>query len=85
MRKSAFFIVALLASAGVMAEQSAHADSGVQPVRYSYGMELDVAQLVSIQEAPHGRCEPVDTRMTYRDSQGELHVVDYVKQDPLCE
>lgn len=85
MRKSAFFIVALLASAGVMAEQPAHAASGVQPVPYSYGMKLDVAELLSIQETPHGRCEPVDTRMTYRDSQGELHVVDYVKQDPFCE
>ncbi|SDS91688.1 DUF2790 domain-containing protein [Pseudomonas oryzae] len=85
MRKPVFFIVALLASAGVMAEQPAHADSGVQPVPYSYGMQLDVAELVSIKEAPHGRCEPVNSRMTYRDSQGELHVVDYVKQDPLCE
>lgn len=85
MRKFAFFIVALLASAGVMAEQAASAEAAVQPVAYSYGMQLDVAQLISIQEAPHGRCEPVNTRMTYRDSQGELHVVDYVKQDVFCE
>ena len=85
MRKSALLLASLLASAGAFAAQPASAESGVQPVAYSYGMKLDVAQLVSIQEAPHGRCEPVNTRMTYRDSQGELHVVDYVKQDPSCE
>lgn len=85
MRKSALFLAALLASAGAFAGQSASAESGVQPVAYGYGMKLDVAQLISIEEAPHGRCEPVNTRMTYRDSQGELHVVDYVKQDAFCE
>lgn len=48
-------------------------------------MQLDVEQVIAIHEAPHGRCELVPTEMTYRDSQGQVKSVSYLKQDMYCE
>ncbi|MNO00072.1 hypothetical protein D3C81_2198700 [compost metagenome] len=43
-------------------------------------MNLDVAEVVAIEEAPHALCEQVTSKMTYRDSKGQTHTVSYVKQ-----
>lgn len=78
MKTQALLLTALLASAGAVFAADA------QPTSYDYDMKLDVAEVISIEEAPHGRCEPIDTKMTYRDSKGATHTVSYVKQDAGC-
>jgi uncharacterized protein YggE len=83
MKRQALFLSALLAAAGACAVE-AFAQGDGKAREYAYGMQLDVAEVVAIEEAPHGRCEPVDSKMTYRDSRGQLHTVSYVKQDGNC-
>ncbi|HYQ37310.1 MAG TPA: DUF2790 domain-containing protein [Pseudomonas sp.] len=83
MNNKALFLLAMLAAAGAFAaEASAKGDSKAN--EYAYGMNLDVAEVVSIEEAPHARCEPIDSKLTYRDSKGQVHTVSYVKQDAGC-
>jgi len=83
MKTKALFLTAMLASASVFAaDASAQADA--QATAYAYGTQLDVAEVISIEEAPHSSCESVDTKMTYRDSKGQIHTVSYVKQDAGC-
>ena len=78
MKTQALLLTALLASAG------AAFAADIQTTPYAYDMKLDVAEVISVEEAPHGRCEPVNTKMTYRDSKGATHTVSYVKQDAGC-
>lgn len=78
MKTKALFLTAMLASASVFAaDASAQSDKARE---YAYGMNLDVAEVVAIEEAPHALCEPVNSKMTYRDSKGQTHTVSYVKQ-----
>lgn len=50
---------------------------------YAYGMALDIASIVSISE-PQGVCGVVPAVLTYRDSQGELHTLEYRKWSTGC-
>ena len=84
MKSKALFLTVMLASTGVFAAEVS-AGSDVQATPYTYGMNLDVAEVISIQEAPHRRCELVPTEMTYRDSQGQVKSVSYTKLDMYCE
>ncbi|MCU1717899.1 DUF2790 domain-containing protein [Pseudomonas sp. 5P_3.1_Bac2] len=79
MKYSALVLVALFASANVMA-----AEESVKAVDYKYGMDLDVATVISIVDQPHQPCSLVKSQMTYKDSQGEVHAVNYVKLDSEC-
>lgn len=84
MKSKALFLTVMLASTGAFAAE-ASAGNDVQATQYTYGMDLDVAEVIAIQEAPHARCELVPTEMTYRDSQGQVKSVSYTKQDMYCE
>lgn len=84
MKSKALFLTVMLASTGAFAAD-ASAGNDAQATRYTYGMNLDVAEVIAIDEAPHGRCELVPTEMTYRDSQGQVKTVSYTKQDAHCE
>lgn len=44
--------------------------------QYDYSTRLDVAHVVSITE-PANECAPVPVQMTYEDSQGQRHVLQY--------
>lgn len=50
---------------------------------YHYGMPLDVAKVISI-EQPNERCEVSLATMTYADSQGQVHAVQYLRQTEMC-
>ncbi|SNS82373.1 DUF2790 domain-containing protein [Pseudomonas segetis] len=52
--------------------------------RYSYGTQLDVAQVVSLTEAPAQTCGVVSAHMTYLDSKGHTQVLDYSKLAQVC-
>lgn len=53
------------------------------PVVYQYGMKLDVAKVISIDQA-NDRCEVAPARMTYLDSHGQQHVLQYLRQTEMC-
>lgn len=53
------------------------ADAVQTPVEhYSYSQHLDIARVVSISAVPDV-CEVVPARMTYDDSHGHRHVLEY--------
>jgi hypothetical protein len=49
-----------------------------QPVveHYTYSTQLDIAHVVSVDPVPNV-CQAVPVRMTYDDSQGKRHVMEY--------
>jgi Protein of unknown function (DUF2790) len=57
----------------------AHAET---PERYHYGMQLDIAQVIS-QTLPQG-CEVGEARMVYLDSKGEQHTLIYQRLGNDC-
>ncbi|MFB4394324.1 MULTISPECIES: DUF2790 domain-containing protein [unclassified Pseudomonas] len=44
--------------------------------QYSYSQHLDVARVISMSEVPNV-CEVVPARMTYEDSKGQRHILEY--------
>lgn len=44
--------------------------------QYNYNQHLDIARVISMSEVPDV-CEVVPARMTYEDSQGNKHVLEY--------
>ncbi|BAU72135.1 DUF2790 domain-containing protein [Metapseudomonas furukawaii] len=75
---SSALLLALLASGSAFAAKSAEA------VPYQYGMPLDVARVISIDEPNPLTCETVQAKMTYVDAQGERKSVTYLKQSSAC-
>ncbi|MCY1174745.1 hypothetical protein D9M68_333010 [compost metagenome] len=75
---STSLLLALLASGSAFAAKSADA------VPYSYGMPLDVARVISIDEPNSLTCETVQATMTYVDSQGKEKSVTYLKESSAC-
>jgi hypothetical protein len=55
---------------------AAHADETAPVVHYSYGMHLDIAKVIS-QTAPDEYKDVSPVQLTYLDSAGERHVVEY--------
>ncbi|MCY1290631.1 hypothetical protein D3C76_630250 [compost metagenome] len=53
------------------------------PVVYQYGMQLDIDHVISI-EQPNDRCEVSPAQMTYVDSKGQVHVLEYLRQTEMC-
>lgn len=47
---------------------------------YRYDQPLDVAEVISLQESQSVSGSIVEARMTYRDSQGTVHAITYLKQ-----
>ena len=53
------------------------ADAEQIPVeQYSYSQHLDIARVISMSEVPNV-CEVVPARMTYEDSKGQTHILEY--------
>jgi hypothetical protein len=73
MSKFLFLAMSLTASAAAFA-QEAPATSEV--VHYTYGMHLDIAHVVKVTTAANV-CAPTPVQMTYKDSQGGVHVLEY--------
>ncbi|NQD58784.1 DUF2790 domain-containing protein [Pseudomonas sp. CM25] len=48
----------------------------VQVEQYSYSQALDIARVISISQLPEV-CEVVPARMTYEDSNGRRHILEY--------
>jgi hypothetical protein len=56
-----------------------------QPVteQYSYGTKLDIARVISLSTIPDV-CEVVPATMTYEDSQGQRHTLEYQAMGDGC-
>lgn len=77
----------MMASAlAALALAGASASFANQPIsqQYRYGQQLDVAEVISLQEASSATCSVVEAQMIYRDSSGELQSVTYLKQADNC-
>lgn len=68
-----------VAAADELSSQAAPAP--VEPYRYT--VPLDIAHVVSHPEIPAG-CEVVPVRMTYDDSQGRRHTLEYLVMATGC-
>ncbi|MFY0732324.1 DUF2790 domain-containing protein [Pseudomonas sp. NFX15] len=73
MKKILFLALSLTASLSAFAQESAVTPDAVP---YAYGMHLDIAKVVNITPATDV-CGPTPVQMTYRDSQGETHILAY--------
>lgn len=51
---------------------------------YTYGTHLDVKKVLAINEDPGTDCQVVKSHMTYLDSQGQTHVLNYLKVSQDC-
>jgi len=74
---STFAVLALAGASASFAEQPS-----AQP--YRYGQPLDVAEVISLQEADSQGCSVVEARMVYRDSTGVVQALIYLKQADNC-
>jgi hypothetical protein len=52
-------------------------------VKYSYGMDLDIAKVVKSADL-QGFCGIQPVQMTYRDTAGEHHTVEYLTHGSAC-
>ncbi len=59
-----------------MADDVAHAAEQIPVEQYSYSQHLDIARVISMSEVPNV-CEVVPARMTYEDSKGQTHILEY--------
>ncbi|PWB33500.1 DUF2790 domain-containing protein [Pseudomonas sp. SDI] len=63
--------------ASALADEVANTSAEQIPVeQYSYSQHLDIAKVISMSEIPNV-CEVVPARMTYEDSQGQKHILEY--------
>lgn len=70
-------------SSVALADASATEGSQIPVEHYRYSQHLDIARVVSTSEIPNG-CDVVPARMTYEDSQGRRHILEYLVMGNSC-
>ncbi|MDZ5431902.1 DUF2790 domain-containing protein [Pseudomonas fluorescens] len=73
MKKIPFLALSLAASVSAYAQEAVVAPEAVP---YAYGMHLDIAKVIHITPKADV-CGPTPVQMTYRDSHGETHILEY--------
>ena len=73
MKKILFLALSLTASLSAYAQETVVVPEAVP---YTYSMHLDIAKVVNISPAADV-CGPTPIQMTYRDSHGSTHVLEY--------
>lgn len=56
----------------------------IEATPYRYGMNLDIAKVISIEAQPSQYCEVVPAKMTYNNSAGEVLVLTYTQLSGAC-
>ena len=70
------YIYALLGT--LLISSSAFAETRSETATpYKYGDKLDVAKVISLSKIPNDVCEAVPATMTYLDSKGVQHTMEY--------
>ncbi|MDF0729633.1 DUF2790 domain-containing protein [Pseudomonas entomophila] len=70
-------VFAVLGFGAIAAQAGTQANAEPAPMQYHYGDRLDIRKVVSVKQDDPTACGVVGTRMDYRDSQGQLHSLDY--------
>ncbi|UCJ16036.1 DUF2790 domain-containing protein [Pseudomonas sp. MM211] len=85
MKVIATLATALLASSFVMAADASSSLGNAAAAQYRYGMNLDVARVISISE-PKESCGLVPVTMHYEDSRGDRHLLRFTQLNsgPRC-
>lgn len=52
---------------------------------YDYSQDLDIAKVVRMNTAPGNQCGPVQGHMTYIDSKGVQHELNYARLGDSCD
>ena len=66
------------------AEGSSNTEASQIPVEsYTYGMKLDIHKIITVSEVAN-ECAPVPAQMTYEDSQGQRHILQYQVMGTGC-
>jgi len=73
----------ILLSLTLLAGLAAQAQADEEAVAYRYGMQLDIAQVVSITPVAD-ICGVVPVEMTYLDSHGAKHILQYSEFGTDC-
>ncbi|RKS28343.1 uncharacterized protein DUF2790 [Pseudomonas sp. WPR_5_2] len=80
MNISKIAIVLALSCIGAQAfaeESQAKAPTNKTPIEtYTYGSNLDIKKVITVSDVPN-ECGPVPAQMTYEDSRGQRHVLQY--------
>jgi hypothetical protein len=69
-------MVLLLGSLGAQAYADTAPTTNLRVETYDYSTKLDIEHVISITE-PANECAPVPVQMTYEDSHGQRHVLQY--------
>lgn len=82
--KYALIATLMLFSAFACAQGNSKNGLVTDSTSYTYSQHLDVAKVISIHhDAPTAAgCNPVGTHMTYLDSKGNAHVLNYQELSP---
>jgi len=72
MKKFLLLALSFTASAAAFAQEA----PATPDVHYTHGMHLDIAHVVNVTPAANV-CAPTPVQMTYKDSQGSIHVLEY--------
>jgi hypothetical protein len=85
MFKIALFLALGGIGAQALADDShATATTGNTPVEsYTYGTKLDVKKVIAVSDIPD-ECGPVPAQMTYEDSHGQRHILQYQVMGTGC-
>lgn len=72
-----FLALGFLGSQAFAEESQAKAHAPQASVEtYSYGAKLDIKKVIAVSDIPN-ECGPVPAQMTYEDSKGQRHVLQY--------
>lgn len=77
----AAYVLAAVFSFGSLVVQAAES---IPVERYRYDMQLDVQKVLSTHEESSSRCQVVDARMDYLDSQGQKRSLAYRRLSSSC-
>ena len=76
-------LVLILGSLGANVYADTAQTKNIPVETYGYSTKLDIEHVVSITE-PANECAPVPVQMTYEDSHGERHVLQYQTMGTGC-
>ncbi|SMQ30385.1 Protein of unknown function [Pseudomonas helmanticensis] len=80
MKKILLLAMSITASLSAYAQQ---ATASPEVVPYDYGMHLDISQVINISPIADV-CGPTAAEITYKDSQGEVHILGYSVMGTGC-
>ncbi|MBV6821813.1 DUF2790 domain-containing protein [Pseudomonas sp. PD9R] len=79
-----FLALGLLGTQAFAEESQAKTPAIKAPVEtYSYGTKLDIKKVITVTDIPNV-CGPVPAQMTYEDSNGQRHVLQYQVMGTGC-